>query len=346
MGEQLTPNSSMILEIRELLETTRKNVAQQVNTQMLTTYWNIGRIIVEYEQQNQLRAEYGKQTLRELSKELTREFGKGFSRSNLQNMRAFYLAYEKCQTVSGKLSWSHYCELLSITDENKRSFYEKEAVNSGWSVRELKRQIDSSLYERLLLSSGDANKEKVLSLAQKGIEISQPADIIRDPYVFEFLGVPEDKPMLESDLERALVAQIEKFLLELGRGFMFVGTQQRITLNNTHYYVDMVFYNKILRAYVLIELKTKKLTPEAAGQLNMYLNYYAAEVNDPDDNPPIGIILCTEKDSVAAEYALGGLSNNIFASRYVLYMPDKEQLIAQVEAVLKNWHEKKENGHD
>ena len=346
MENQLTPNSSIILEIRELLENARKNAAQQVNTQLLKTYWNIGRIIVEYEQQNQLRADYGKQTLRELSRELTREFGKGFSRSNLQNMRAFYLAYEKCQTVSGKLSWSHYCELLSISDENKRGFYEKESVNSGWSVRELKRQIDSSLYERLLLSSGDANKEKVLSLAQKGIEISQPADIIRDPYVFEFLGVPENKPMLESDLEKALVAQIEKFLLELGRGFMFVGTQQRVTLNNTHYYVDMVFYNKILRAYVLIELKTTKLTPEAAGQLNMYLNYYAAEVNDHDDNPPIGIILCTDKDSVAAEYALGGLSNNIFASRYVLYMPDKEQLIAQVKAVLKNWHEKKENGND
>ena len=346
MGNQLTPNNSMILEIRELLENARKNVAQQVNTQLLTTYWNIGRIIVEYEQQNQIRADYGKQTLREFSKELTREFGKGFSRSNLQNMRAFYLAYEKCQTVSGKLSWSHYCELLSITDENKRSFYEKESINSGWSVRELKRQIDSSLYERLLLSSGDVNKEKVLSLAQKGIEINQPADIIRDPYVFEFLGVPENKPILESDLEKALVVQIEKFLLELGRGFMFVGTQQRVTRNNTHYYVDMVFYNKILRAYVLIELKTKKLTPEAAGQLNMYLNYYAAEVNDPDDNPPIGIILCTEKDSIAAEYALGGLSNNIFASQYVLYMPDKEQLIAQVEAALKNWHEKKDNCHD
>ena len=346
MENQLTPNNSMVLEIRELLENARKNVAQQVNTQLLTTYWNIGRIIVEYEQQNQIRADYGKQTLRELSKELTREFGKGFSRSNLQNMRAFYLAYEKCQTVSGKLSWSHYCELLSITDENKRSFYEKGSINSGWSVRELKRQIDSSLYERLLLSSGYANKEKVLSLAQKGIEINQPADIIRDPYVFEFLGVPENKPILESDLEKALVVQIEKFLLELGRGFMFVGTQQRVTLNNTHYYVDMVFYNKILRAYVLIELKTKKLTPEAAGQLNMYLNYYAAEVYDPDDNPPIGIILCTEKDSIAAEYALGGLSNNIFASRYVLYMPDKEQLIAQVEAVLKNWHDKKDNCHD
>lgn len=346
MKNQLTPSSSMILEIRELLENSRKNVAQQVNTQLLTTYWNIGRIIVEYEQQNQVRADYGKQTLKELSKELTQEFGKGFSRSNLQNMRAFYLAYEKCQTVSGKLSWSHYCELLSISDDNKRSFYEKEAVNSGWSVRELKRQIGSSLYERLLLSDGDANKEKVLSLAQNGIEIRQLSDIIRDPYVFEFLGVPENKPMLESDLEKALVAQIEKFLLELGRGFMFVGTQQRVTLNNTHYYVDMVFYNKILRAYVLIELKTKKLTPEAAGQLNMYLNYYAAEVNDPDDNPPIGIILCTEKDSIAAEYALGGLSNNIFASRYVLYMPNKEQLIAQVEAVLKSWNEKKDNDHE
>ena len=346
MKNQLTPSSSMILEIRELLENSRKNVAQQVNTQLLTTYWNIGRIIVEYEQQNQVRADYGKQTLKELSKELTQEFGKGFSRSNLQNMRAFYLAYEKCQTVSSKLSWSHYCELLSISDDNKRSFYEKEAVNSGWSVRELKRQIGSSLYERLLLSDGDANKEKVLSLAQNGIEIRQPSDIIRDPYVFEFLGVPENKPMLESDLEKALVAQIEKFLLELGRGFMFVGTQQRVTLNNTHYYVDMVFYNKILRAYVLIELKTKKLTPEAAGQLNMYLNYYAAEVNDPDDNPPIGIILCTEKDSIAAEYALGGLSNNIFASRYVLYMPNKEQLIAQVEAVLKSWNEKKDNDHE
>lgn len=346
MENQLAPNSSIILEIRELLENARKNVAQQVNTQLLTTYWNIGRIIVEYEQQNQIRADYGKQTLRELSKELTREFGKGFSVSNIQFMRRFYQSYSIQQTVSVKLSWSHYCELLSITDENKRSFYEKESINSGWSVRELKRQIESSLYERLLLSAGDVNKEKVLSLAQKGIEISQPADIIRDPYVFEFLGVPENKPMLESDLEKALVAQIEKFLLELGRGFMFVGTQQRVTLNNTHYYVDMVFYNKILRAYVLIELKTKKLTPEAAGQLNMYLNYYAAEVNDPDDNPPIGIILCTEKDSIAAEYALGGLSNNIFASRYVLYMPDKEQLIAQVEAVLKNWHEKKDNRHD
>ena len=271
---------------------------------------------------------------------MTQEFGKGFSVSNLQFMRRFYQTYQIQQTVSVKLSWSHYCELLTISDADKRSFYEKEAINSGWSIRELKRQISTSLYERLLLSEGKTNKETVLALAEKGVEMATPFDMMKDPYVFEFLGVPENKPMLESDLEKALVDQIEKFLLELGRGFMFVGTQQRITLNNTHYYVDMVFYNKILRAYVLIELKTTKLTPEAAGQLNMYLNYYAAEVNDEHDNPPIGIILCTDKDSVTAEYALGGLSNTIFASRYVSYIPNKEQLIAQVEAVLNERNKK------
>ena len=328
----------MINEIRELLINARQHVAAQVNTELLSTYWNIGRVIVEYEQENKIRADYGRQTLKQLSKDLTKEFGKGFSVSNLQFMRRFYLSYQIQQTVSVKLSWSHYCELLTISDANKRSFYEKEAINSGWSIRELKRQISTSLYERLLLSERKTNKETVLALAEKGIEISTPVDIIKDPYVFEFLGVPENKPILESDLEKALVAQIEKFLLELGRGFMFVGTQQRITLNNTHYYVDMVFYNKILRPYVLIELKTTKLTPEAAGQLNMYLNYYAAEVNDEHDNPPIGIILCTDKDSIAAEYALGGLSNNIFASKYVYYIPNKEQLTAQVEAVLNEWH--------
>ena len=338
--------SIVVQEIKTVLESARSNVARQVNNELLSTYWNIGRIIAENEQTSPERADYGRRTLKELSRILTQEFGRGFSRSNLQNMRAFYLTYEKCQTSSGKLSWSHYCELLSISDPDERSFYEKEAANANWSVRELKRQIESSLFERLLLSRGNANQEVVLALALKGNEITAPADIIRDPYVFEFLGIPEDKPVMESDLERSLVQQIEKFLLELGRGFMFVGTQQRVTINNTHYYVDMVFYNKILRAYVLIELKTTKLTPEAAGQINMYLNYYATEVNDLDDNPPIGIILCTDKDSITAEYALGGLSNNIFASRYVLYMPDKEQLIAQIETVLKKWHKKSKNHED
>lgn len=332
--------NEMIEQIKQVMGQARANVAKVVNNELITAYWNIGRIIVEHEQENNERATYGKQTLKELSKVLTEEFGKGFSVSNLQFMRRFYQTYQIQQTLSVKLSWSHYCELLLISEDDKRSFYEKECVNAGWSVRELKRQMETSLYERLLLSSGTENKERVLELALNGNEITKPSDIIKDPYVFEFLGIPEDKPVLESDLEKALVEHIEKFLLELGKGFMFVGTQQRITLGNEHYYVDMVFYNKILHSYVLIELKTKKLMPAAVGQLNMYLNYYAEEVNEESDNPPIGIILCTDRDFLGAEYALGGLNNNIFASKYTYVIPDKEELIAQVEAVLDKWGEK------
>lgn len=335
--------SYVVGQIKSILYKARSNVVSQVNGELLKAYWNIGRIVCEYEQSTPERADYGKQIMKNLSKELTREFGKGFSVSNLQFMRRFYLTYSIQQTMSVKLGWSHYCELLTITDSDKRSFYKKEAINANWSVRELKRQIDSSLFERLILSRGESNKEQVLALAMKGNDVAKPSDIIKDPYVFEFLGLPEDKPVMEKDLERALLRQLEEFLLELGRGFMFVGTQQRITINNTHYYVDMVFYNKILHAYVLIELKTTKLTPEAAGQINMYLNYYAAEVNDDGDNPPIGIILCTEKNEVSAEYALGGLSNNVFASRYILYMPNKDLLVEQVEDVLGKWHRKEES---
>ncbi len=238
------------------------------------------------------------------------------------------------------MTWSHYCELLSISDKSARDFYEKECINANWSVRELKRQIKTSLFERLLLSKGDKNKEKVLELALKGNEINKASDIMKDPYVFEFLGIPEEKSILESDLEKALITHIENFLLELGKGFMYVGSQQRITLGNIHYYVDMVFYNKILRSYVLIELKRGKLMPEAVGQLNMYLNYYKSEVNDDTDSDPIGIILCTDKDSIQAEYALGGLSDRIFASKYTLYIPNKEELEIQVEKVIKNYNAK------
>ena len=333
MENNLLNNEALVNEIASIITNARNNVAKQVNNELLNAYWNIGRVIVEDELKNN-RGEYGKKQLLAISKNLTNKFGKGFSQSNLYNMKMFYTKYPIFQSVTGKLSWTHYCELLYISDDDKRSFYEKEAINANWSVRELKRQISSSLFERLLLSNGETNKKKVLELALKGNEIAKPEDIVKDPYVFEFLGLPENKPMMESDLEEALVRQIEKFLLELGKGFMFVGTQQRVTFGNTHYYVDMVFYNKILRSYVLIELKTIKLMPEAVGQLNMYLNYYAAEVNDENDNPPIGLILCTDKGNVDIQYALGGLSNNIFASKYVTYMPDKEQLIAQVEAVL------------
>ena len=241
----------LVHEIKNILETARNNVAREVNNELILTYWKIGEIIVRYEQNDSIRAVYGEQTIKQLSKELTSEFGKGFSRSNLQNMRLFYLSYENCQSVTGKLSWTHYCELLIITDKDKRSFYEWEAINSKWSVREMKRQIETSLYERLLLSKGEVNKAEVLKLATKGIELAKPSDMIKDPYVFEFLGLPENKPVMESDLEEALVRQIERFLLELGRGFMFVGTQQRVTINNTHYYVDMVFYNKPLTSFIL-----------------------------------------------------------------------------------------------
>lgn len=341
-SDELASYDSVVKDIRQVLEDGRKRAAVHINHELLATYWEVGRIIVEHEQKNPDRAEYGTATLKRLSRELTEEFGKGFSVSNLQFMRRFHLAYQKQQTVSVELSWSHYCELLVISDPDRRSFYEREAARAKWSVRELKRQIRTSLYERLLLSSGDINKQKILSLAREGAEPTNPSELIKDPYMFEFLGLPDEEPLVEADLERTLIAHLQKFLLELGRGFMFVGTQQRITLNNVHYHVDLVFYNKILRAYVLIELKAGKFLPEAVGQINMYLNYYAQEVNDAYDNPPIGIILCTDKDKVAVEYALGGLQNNIFASQYVSCVPDQTQLVQQVKKALDAWEHGRE----
>jgi len=328
-------NNSLVESIKAIVLNGRKKVIKDVNRGLIETYWNIGREIFDNENVNSVDSKSSRQVILQLSKQLTEELGKGFSRSNLFNMRKLYQTYPNVQTVSGHLSWSHICELLSIEDNNKRSFYEKETVNSNWSIRELKRQIDSSLYERLLLSSGRTNKDKVLNLSKKGQIFEKPEDIVKNPYVFEFLGFPEQKPILEKELEAKLIRHIEDFLLELGRGFMFVGSQQRITINNTHYYVDMVFYNKILQSYILIELKTTKLQVSDGGQLNTYLNYYKTEVNDTSDNPPIGIILCTEKDEIAAEYILGGFDNNVFASKYTYILPQKEELISEIENILK-----------
>ena len=325
---------TLVAEIRTIMEAARAIMAREVNTTMLLTYWQVGQIIVEHEQNGSLKAQYGTKLLPELSKRLRKELGRGFSRSNLYNMRELYLQFPKIQTASGKLSWSHYLELLAVQDKDARAFYEKECVNSKWSVKELNRQIGTSLFERLLLSDGKANKEKVLALAKDGLSMARPEDVLKQPYVFEFLGIPENKPMLEKDLEAKLIRHIEDFLLELGRGFMFVGSQQRITLGNTHYYVDMVFYNKILKAYVLIDLKMGDLRIEHAGQMNAYLNFYKTEINDDGDNPPVGIILCATSQDVVAEYALGGLSNQVFASSYVYYIPEKEVLINEVKALL------------
>lgn len=245
-------------------------------------------------------------------------------------MRRFYLAHQKQQTLSVKLSWSHYCELLDLGDDAKRSFYEREAANSGWSVRELRRQMDSMLFERILSAGDGATRERVLALANEGVSYQGPSDVLREPVTLEFLDLPVEEAPLERDLLRALMAQIERFMLELGRGFMFVGSNYRIPVGADKDFADMVFYCKPLRAYVLIELKSTRLMASAVGQVNEYLNYFAAEVNDEYDNPPIGIILCTDKNDVRAEYALGDLDNAIFASTYTLRLPDRGRLEEQV----------------
>ena len=329
-------NNTMALEISKFVVEAKSALAKELNKSITYVYWNIGKIIVKHENEDNNRLEYGKEVLKGLSNELTKLLGKGYSYTNLTYMRWLYNIYPDYNMINENLSWSHYCELMIIKDKDKRNFYEKECINSNWSVRELKRQLDTSLYERLLLSDGNANKEKVLELSKKGQILKSPSDIIKQPYVFEFLGIKEPKPLLEKDLEYKLIRHIEDFLLELGKGFMFVGSQQRITLNNIDYYVDMVFYNKFLKSYVLIDLKMNKLKAENLGQMNMYLNYYEKVINSEDDGKPIGIILCAEKDQVALEFALGGLSNNIFASTYTYYIPDKEQLINEVEKVLEN----------
>ena len=333
-------NLEFLKDLKTIIEESRKTVVKHVNVIMIQTYWNIGKRIVEEEQKGNLKAEYGSRLLKEISKELTNEFGRGFSRSNLQSMRKFFIEYPKCQTLSGKLSWSHYLLLLAISDKSERAFYEHECENSNWSVRALERQIDSALYQRLLLSKGEVNKEIVLELSQKGVTYNTPDSFIKDPMVVEFLCLQEEKSIIESNFEKALIEHIEDFLLELGRGFMFVGSQQRISIAGMNYYVDMVFYNKILRAYVLIDLKINKLKPENFGQMNMYINYYKNEVNDELDQDPIGIILCADKEQSIAELSIQGLQNNIYAAKYTTVMPDIEVLQNEVRKVIESFDKK------
>ena len=328
---------NILIDIRKIINESKKNIIKNVNTIMLHAYWSIGKRIVEEEQKGKKRAEYGSSLIKLLSKELTNEYGKGFSKSNLFSMRKFYIEYQKFQTVSGKLSWSHYLLLLNISDSSERSFYEHECENSNWSVRELERQIDSQLFKRLLLSKGEVNKNVVLDLAKNGITYQTPDSFIKDPMVLEFVGMPEI-PFYESNLEKTILEHIEQFLLELGRGFMFVGSQQRISIAGMNYYVDMVFYNKILKAYVLIDLKMNKLKPENFGQMNMYVNYYKNEINEINDSDPIGIILCAEKDKALAKMSIQGINNNIYAAKYTTVMPDIEILQDEVYKAIKKYN--------
>lgn len=246
-------------------------------------------------------------------------------------MRQFYLKYQIFQSVTGKLTWTHYAELLGVSDDFARGFYEKQAINDNWSVRELKRQISSSLFERIALSQ---DKSGVMKLSVKGLIISEPKDIIKDPYVLEFLQIPEEYRMTESKLEQKIIDNLQTFLLELGKGFSFVGRQYRITLDNEHYYVDLVFYHRILKCFVLIDLKTKHVKHQDVGQMNMYLNYFKSEENTDGDNPPIGIVLGADKNDILVEYAIGGISNNIFVSKYQIYLPDKKILELKVKEIM------------
>ncbi|MDE6770714.1 MAG: PDDEXK nuclease domain-containing protein [Muribaculaceae bacterium] len=310
---------------------------EAVNSELLMANWETGKYIVEFEQKGQSRAEYGTNLLINLSRDLTTRRGKGFSRSNLTYMRRLFLAFPKCETLSHKLTWSHYFELLKCEDKLEMQFYYKEAINQKWKVRELRRQIKSSLFHRLALST---DKEGILELAHKGHQIMTADDIIHDPYVLEFTGFPPKKQYKESDLEQALKDNMEKFLLELGRGFAFVGRQYGVQIGSRRFKVDLVFYHCILKCYVLIDLKRDEIEYGDVGQMNLYLSYFQSEVCQPDDNPPIGIVLGAKKDELLMEYALHGITNQLFVAKYQLYLPKKEELQKQLDMILNEEHHK------
>jgi len=331
----------IIQDIKSIISKARYNAFNAINTEMLKAYYEIGRKIVEEEQKGEKRAEYGEKLIDTLSKELMEEYKKGFDVTNLRRMRRFYQMYEKWETVSPKLTWSHYCELIKIEDETKRRYFEKYAVAENLSVRDFKRQIYSLHYERLLLSH---DKPALMEYERKSNLADKSEELIKDPYVLEFLDLEEKSEYTEKELETGILNKLQKFMLELGQGFSFVARQKRITLDNDHFYIDLLFYNIYLKCYVVIELKTRKFKHEDAGQMNFYLNYVKKELNKEGDNEPIGIILCTDKDSVQAEFALSGIENKMFASKYKLYLPTieelKRELIKEREFILKEREER------
>lgn len=311
--------------ILNILKSSREKVLKTVNVTMTKTYFEIGRLILEEEQKGEYRATYGKELLKNLSIRLTKEFGKGFSETNLKQMKTFYDVYKIRQTVSDEfnLSWSHYLILMRISNIEERQFYEIEAFNNNWSLRELRRQLDSALYERLVLSR---DKESVKELSLKGQIIEKPIDVIKDPYVLEFLGLPEKHEYSEHDLESEIINKLEMFLLELGKGFTFVGRQVRFTFDEKHFRVDLVFYNRLLRCFVLIDLKIGEVTHQDLGQMQMYVNYYDRFIKLPEENKTIGIIICREKNDTLVEITLPENNEQIFASRYETILPSKEDI--------------------
>ena len=322
----------LIRNIGSLLETGKKQAVSAVNQAMVRTYWEIGKHIVEYEQAGNEKAEYGSETLKRLSRDLTERYGNGFGMSNINKMRKFYSLYPILQTVSAKLSWSHYVELLKIEDYMERSFYLKECEQESWGVRELRRQMKSMLFQRLVLSK---EKTEVIRLSTEGQVVEKAEDILKDPYVFEFVGLPELPVYKEGDLENALVDNLSQFLLELGKGFTYVGRQRKINIGGRIYKVDLVFYHRILKCFVLIDLKRGEVQHEDIGQMNLYLNYFREELNTEGDTEPIGIVLGAYEDKLMVKYATQNISNQLFVSRYQLYLPNKEQLEQEVRRFLR-----------
>ena len=356
MSENLQ-NNSLFSQVVNLLQQSKQQVVRAINQTMVYTYYEIGRIIVEEEQNGKDRAEYGKKLLKGLSKELNQEFGKGFSVETLEKIRRFYLTYSKSSTLSTiseseklsevilssapekkalspnvnfSLSWSHYNFLIRIDNSNERSFYEIETAKNNWSVRELKRQYDTALYTRLALSR---DKKGILKLSQQGQIIEKPKDIIKDPYILEFLGLPELNQYSENELEEEIINKLEHFLLELGNGFTFVARQKRITFDDKHFRIDLVFYNRILKCFVLIDLKIGDLKHQDLGQMQMYVNYYDREMRFEEENKTIGLVLCQNKSDLVVEYTLPENNEQIFASKYKMVLPSKEELIHLIEQI-------------
>ncbi len=324
-------------QIKEILSNARAKVYSVANFAMVEAYWEIGKSIVE-KQGGNATAEYGTSLLKELSKQMTGDFGKGFTVTNLSYMRQFYLAFPNRHTLCDKLSWSHYRLLMRVENESARQFYIDESVKSSWSVRQLERQINTFSYQRLLASHGNY---AVVEDTTKREPTKAPEDIIRDPYVLEFLGLEQSASFYESDLEQALIDHLQKFLLELGRGFSFVDRQKHINFDGRHFYIDLVFYNYILKCFVLIDLKTGDLTHQDIGQMQMYVNYYTRELMNEGDNPPIGIVLCSDKSNAVVNYTLPEDNTQIFASKYMLYIPSEEELKREIQAERKALEESK-----
>ena len=314
--------------IKKILSDARQKVYATANFAMVEAYWEIGKSIVE-KQGGNATSEYGEGLIKKLSEQMTKDFGKGFTIANLKNMRQFYLAFPNRYTLCSQLSWSHYRLIMRVDDEKARNFYVDECAKANWSVRQLERQITTFSYQRLLASHGNYD---VVADTTKREPAKKPEDIIRDPYVLEFLGLEQCSSFYESDLEQGLIDHLQKFLLELGRGFAFIGRQERITFDNQHFYIDLVFYNYILKCFVLIDLKTGKLTHQDIGQMQMYVNYYTREKKNEGDNPPIGILLCAEKNDAVVKYTLPEDNKQIFASKYMLYLPSEEELANAINA--------------